>query len=82
MDKINKFLAKLDKKRRLLLINEILPKIRDLNLVNFDLTPLGGFKNLYRIRVGKMRIVFYKDEKNKTGIIVNIKFRKDAYKYL
>lgn len=80
MDRISKFLEKLNKKQRNHIFLEILPKISNLNFDGLDIKPLKNYKNYFRVRYGNIRIVFYKDEKKKIGIISNIAFRKDAYK--
>ena len=40
---------------------------------------LTGEENMYRIRVGKYRILYEIDQKNKTIVIYRIKLRKTAY---
>jgi mRNA interferase RelE/StbE len=40
---------------------------------------LTGEENRYRIRVGKYRILYEIDQKNKTIVIYRIKLRKTAY---
>lgn len=79
MDKIQKALDKLTKKKRAIIF-KVLQKIIDNDV--FDLKPkkLKGFSNYYRIRSGNMRLV-YKTENGK-NILVNIDYRKDVYKKL
>ena len=77
MDKIKKFLLKLTKKERAL-IKAILEDILILNLQNYDIKALKGYKGFFRLRKGGVRIVFVK-EKN-MGIIIDIDYRKDIYK--
>jgi mRNA-degrading endonuclease RelE of RelBE toxin-antitoxin system len=77
MDKINKFLLKLSKKERSAIL-KILADIQNLKLNNYDIKPLEGFKNYYRLRKGKIRIVYTKQD-NKSYLI-NISYRKDIYK--
>lgn len=77
MDKIKKFLLKLTQKERLL-IKAIFEDILVLNLQDYDIKPLKGYKGLYRLRKGDIRIVFAK-EKN-MGFIVDVDYRKDIYK--
>ena len=77
MDKIKKFLLKLTKRERAL-INALLKDVLTLDLQNYDVKPLKGYKGFYRLRKGDIRIVFTK-EKN-TGIIIDINYRKDIYK--
>lgn len=82
MDKIEKFLKRLSKKNFKSLMNETFPKIRSLDLKGLDLKPLTGYKGLYRVKVGKIRIIFFKDTKQKRGIIVAIDHRGKIYKQL
>lgn len=76
MDKIEKFLLKLTRKERGVL-SGILSDIRVLRLEHYDMKPLKGQKKLFRIRKGKIRIIFAKGRE--TGILVNIGYRKDVY---
>jgi mRNA-degrading endonuclease RelE of RelBE toxin-antitoxin system len=74
MNKIDKFLLKLDKKTRLIL-EEIMVLIVSDNFLLLDIKKLKGSKNLYRVRVGRIRVVF---EQTKNGNnISNISFRND-----
>ena len=76
MDKISKFLGKLSKKE-LATILIILSDIRALNLEQYDVKALKGKDRLFRLRKGKIRIIFKKQDSK--GILVKIAFRKDAY---
>jgi len=77
MDKIQKILDKLTNKKRAIIF-EILRKIINNDVKNLKPKKLAGFSNYYRIRSGKLRLV-YKVENNK-NILVNIDYRKDIYK--
>ncbi len=77
MDRIQKFLLKLDRDRRSIYM-EIFQDIRILNLGRYDVQPLKGFKGLFRLRKGKIKIVFTKQ--NNMGFIVNADFRGGVYK--
>ncbi len=77
MDNITKFIQKLSQKEQNTLIECIL-KIENNDIENQDIKKLSGFSDTYRFRKGKFRIVFIKSE-NHTQII-NISYRKDAYK--
>ncbi len=57
MNKLDKFLLKLDRKNRLV-IGQVVEKIVSGDVSNFDIKKLKGDKDLYRIRVGKIRIIF------------------------
>jgi mRNA-degrading endonuclease RelE of RelBE toxin-antitoxin system len=79
MDKIQKILDKLTKKKRKQIL-EIWQKITDNDVANLKPKKLTGFNNYYRVRIGKIRLVF-KTENNK-NILINIDYRKDIYKNL
>lgn len=77
MDKFLKFLQILTKSDR----NKILQikyAIQNNDLKNIKSKKLIGFKNLYRIRFKKIRIIFQKNKENNK--LINIGFRKDIYK--
>ncbi len=80
MDKIEKFLRKLTRKQRSLLKSSIFPKILNLELKNLDVKPLKGYKGFYRMRVGKLRVIFYKNEPLKNGVLIAIDYRENVYK--
>ena len=77
MNEIQKFLKKLTKKERELLIKQILPQIISGEWSNLDLKKMKGKKNLYRVRQGNIRIVFLKQ--NEKVQILKVAFRKDVY---
>ena len=45
-----------------------------------DIKPIEGYENIYRARVGNLRIVFIIDENNNTINIIKILPRGDVYK--
>ncbi len=59
MDQIEKFLRKIEKKLALRLLT-VLSNISVLKLEAYDVEKLKGFDHHYRIRVGKIRIIFLK----------------------
>ena len=79
MDKISKFLLKLSPAGRIML-QSIIRDIIAFNINGYDVKPLRGYKDFYRLRKGKIRVVFYK-QSNKASII-DISYRKDAYKHI
>lgn len=81
MNKISKFLKKLTPKERHILL-KIMADIQVLEIASYDVKPLKGYKNLYRLRKGDWRIVFTKNEQNQKGWIVNAGYRKDIYQDL
>jgi len=77
MDKITKFLLKLsaiDLENILI----ILEKIKKLELESIDIKKIVWEKDLYRIRKGKIRIIFKKLETS--WIIIDINYRDKIYK--
>ena len=76
MDNIRKFIQRLDKKSALR-IEKILLDILNLDLSGYKTEKLKGYKDLYRIRAGKIRIVFRKTKIN--AIPIDIDFRGDIY---
>lgn len=79
MDKIQKFILKLNKKQQVIFL-KIFMAIQKLDLAGYDVKPLTGFKCTYRLRKGKIRVVFAKI--NDKGVILNVSYRKDAYENL
>lgn len=77
MDQIEKFVRSLNKEiaRR---IKKIFLDIMALDIKAYDIEKMKGHKNLYRLRFGKIRIVF-KREDNK-GHPIYIEYRGRAYK--
>jgi mRNA-degrading endonuclease RelE of RelBE toxin-antitoxin system len=80
MDKIFKFLKKLNKTERSKLLN-LINLILSNKITSLKPKKLKGFKDLYRIREGKIRIVFKKNKDSKNTII-NLDYRKNSYKSL
>ena len=74
MNKIDKFLLRLDKKSRLI-IEEIIILIISNNFDLLDIKKLKGKRNVFRVRVGRIRVVFERVEN--TNNILNISFRDD-----
>ncbi|MBU4369479.1 type II toxin-antitoxin system mRNA interferase toxin, RelE/StbE family [Patescibacteria group bacterium] len=64
--------------RRVCLI--IFPSIKDLReFKEFEIKPIKGFKNFYRIKLKEYRIGFKKE--NSQIIFMRAKHRKDIYRY-
>jgi mRNA-degrading endonuclease RelE of RelBE toxin-antitoxin system len=74
MNKIDKFLSKIDKKTRFIL-EEIILLIMDNNLSMLDLKKLKGSNSIYRVRVGKIRIIF--EHTKIANKITSISYRDD-----
>ena len=77
MDKINKFLLKLSKKERTVLL-KIMNDLMNGETKHYNIKALKGFNGLYRLKKGKVRIVYAKQ--NKQTFMINIAYRKDIYK--
>ena len=76
MDKISKFIASLSTKDRQF-ISEVMVKIRAGNTDNLDIKKLQGYPNIFRVRIGKYRIIC-RLHKEYGFIIVEIKLRNDT----
>ena len=63
MDKIDRELRKLNPKERLL-VKSILEKIKITDIYNLDLKKLKGRDDIFRVRKGKIRIIYRKVENN------------------
>lgn len=74
MNKIEKFLSKLSVEERNK-IKAVLGKIRRLDFKNLDLKKLKGEIDLYRVRVGSVRIIYIID--NKKVFFQNVERRSD-----
>jgi len=66
-DKIKKFLARLSK-RELETVQTILLDISNGQLDGLDIKPLKGKKDMYRVRKGRVRVIFLSDG-DKTAIL-------------
>ncbi len=47
---------------------------------NFDIKPLKGFKNFYRLRIGKFRIIFKIENEELIIYVISAGSRGDIYK--
>jgi mRNA-degrading endonuclease RelE of RelBE toxin-antitoxin system len=77
MEQIEKFIRKLNRDQALIIM-QILGDIVSLKIKNYDVEKMKGFKDLYRIRSGKIRIIFLKE--NGLGKPVYIEYRGRVYK--
>ena len=75
------FIAKISAKQKKK-IEELLLLLKDepVPVKSADVAKLKGFDNIYRIRIGKIRIVYEVKWKEKIILIHRISYRKDAYK--
>lgn len=72
-----KYLNRLESKDRKILLRVVL-QIIQLEVEALDCKKMKGFTDIYRVRIGKWRIVFEKKESE--GRIVDINTRGDIYK--
>jgi mRNA interferase RelE/StbE len=77
--KADKYLKLLDRKTQVKIL-EILDKLSVWDVKWLDLKPMEGFENLWRIRLGKYRIIFEKYDNKLVIIVVKIWPRWDVYK--
>ncbi|MBI5755149.1 hypothetical protein HZA41_02940 [Candidatus Peregrinibacteria bacterium] len=77
MDKITKFLQTLRKDERRLIL-AVLDDVRILRLDGLDVLALSGYKDIFRVRKSRFRIIFSK--KDGRGYLLEVNYRKDAYK--
>ncbi len=77
MDKITKFLLRLSHKERLVILS-LMENIKNLNLQWIYVKKLKWEIDLYRIRKGKIRIIFRKMENS--WLIIDINYRDKIYK--
>lgn len=69
VDRIQKLLNTLrDKEKQQILM--ILEDVAQGKIMNYDLKKLKGHEDVYRIRKGKWRIIFYKRATRKTTVLV------------
>ena len=77
MDQIEKFLRKIDRSTAFKIV-EILENIHSLNIKGYDLEKMKSKESLYRIRSGKIRVIFCKKEGG--GVPICVEFRGRVYK--
>lgn len=77
MDRIKKFLQKLTKKERQVM-KKIMADIFVLNLESYDIKAPKGYKGVYRLRKGKIRVIFFK--KNNKSEVIDLDYRKSIYR--
>jgi mRNA-degrading endonuclease RelE of RelBE toxin-antitoxin system len=73
-DKIKKFLARLSPQE----LNRVLAVMYDIennDIDSLDIKPLKGQKHTYRVRKGRVRIIFY--SKNEKVVIISVSNRDD-----
>lgn len=78
MDRITKFLRKLQPKLRQQLKDVIAQLMRN-ETKGLDIAPLSRKPHWYRCRVGTVRIIYFKNKQG-SAVIYEIGFRGDVYK--
>ena len=77
MDKIEKFLRKIDRKQRERLL-KVIAQLANNDILTLNIVPMKGFKNCYRCHVGDMRILFMSAAGK--NVIYDIEYRGNVYK--
>ena len=75
MPTLKKLLSKLSREDRLIL-EHLIDRIISLNWANLDIKKLKGYRDIFRLRKGKLRIIFTKTGKNIS--VINIERRKET----
>jgi len=81
MDKIAKVLESLSSKERES-IRKIVLKIKSGVFVGFDLKKLKGHNNIFRIRSGKLRVIFKKQDDGKFFVLAIERRTDKTYNHL
>ena len=68
MDKISKALAKLSVKEKEAMA-EIFAKIQTGKIAGLDLKKLKGYDDIYRVRLGRWRVIYRTDNKGKIFLV-------------
>ena len=79
MPSIKKLLSKFNKEEREF-IQFLIEKITSLNWQGLDVKKLKGYQDIFRIRKGKIRIIFSKDQKE-ISIITIVCRSENTYKF-
>ncbi len=75
-NRVEKFLQKLDGDRRRFIIDTV-ARIEAGDFVGLDCKKLKGVENQYRVRIGRIRIFFYRTAGNRF-IVFEISWRSDT----
>ena len=75
MPTLRKLLSKFDREDRVIL-EHIIDRIISLSWDSLDIKKLKGYQDIFRLRKGKLRIIFIKTGKNIS--IINIERRKET----
>ncbi len=61
--------------RELLILLEKIP----LPIAEYDVKKLKGYENMFRVRIGDLRVIYYVDFQNKKVVILDINWRERIY---
>ena len=75
MNRIQKFLSKLNKKERVV-ADELIARILSSELYDLNVKKLRGFSSLYRVRKGDLRIIFSQSDRGVN--ILDVSRRNDS----
>ncbi|KKU93882.1 MAG: Addiction module toxin, RelE/StbE family [Candidatus Jorgensenbacteria bacterium GW2011_GWA1_48_13] len=78
MPALRKLLSKFDKAERKI-IEALIEKVISLNWRGLDVKKLKGYQNIFRVRKGKIRIIFSRNGKNISILSVERR-REDTYR--
>jgi len=70
MDKITKFLSRLTQKERCRVTDVVIDIIKG-EMSAYDRKKMKGYANLYRIRVGDIRIVYLEQDRERRIILID-----------
>ncbi|MEK7147253.1 MAG: hypothetical protein AAB772_03305 [Patescibacteria group bacterium] len=79
MPNLKKLLSKFGKEERGI-IASLIDAIVSLNWISLDIKKLKGYHNIFRVRKGKIRIIFIKDKKE-ISILAIERRHEDTYKF-
>lgn len=80
MDKISKILEKLTEKERGI-IKYILSNLLSGEIKGFDIKKLKGREDVFRVRKGKLRVIYRIEENKKIFIIAVERRSEDTYRF-
>ena len=80
MDKISKALKKFNSRENVI-IAEILKKLKKNDLKNLEIKKLKNKKNVFRIRKGKIRIIYIVNDNNEKNILAIERRNNHTYNF-
>jgi len=80
--RVHKFLKELKDENLKNKIKDAITKLEDYPLVlrEMDIEKIKGLKRVFRIRIGKYRVIFFVDKTERTIYVTHAKIRKRIYK--